>query len=180
MVEICAGGYSLDEVEGSNADAGDGPSDPVGGGGSNDLGNRPFDRVGARRFDHVGVAVHSIAESVGTFELLTGRRAEQPIALPEQGVIVAFVGAVELLEPTGADTPVGRFLAKRGPGLHHLAFSVGDLTAELTFLRRSGVKLIDEAPRRGAHGLVAFVHPSSAGGVLLELVERGPPPRSKG
>lgn len=91
----------------------------------------------------------------------------------DQGVDVAFVGSVELLEPRGPDTPVGRFLERRGPGLHHVAFRVPDLEAALSRYRERGLRLIDEAPRPGARGhRVAFLHPESTGGVLVELVER--------
>ena len=97
--------------------------------------------------------------------------------VPEQGVRVAMLPIgetrVELLEPLSNDSPVGRFLEKRGPGIHHVAIRVADIHGALTRLRESGARLIDEAPRVGAGGcLVAFVHPSSTGGVLLELVER--------
>ncbi len=95
----------------------------------------------------------------------------------DQGVEAASLAVgpsrLELLRPLAADTPVGRFLAKRGPGLHHVAFEVADLAAELDRLRAAGVQLIDESPRRGLYGLqVAFVHPDATGGVLAEFVER--------
>ncbi|MCE2454366.1 MAG: methylmalonyl-CoA epimerase [Gemmatimonadetes bacterium] len=140
---------------GSEPSAGDAPTHPV---------ERPV--------DHVGIAVPSISESLAAWELIVGDRAEPVVEIADQGVRVAFVGGVELLEPLGPDTPVGRFLARRGPGLHHVAFRVENIEKELGLLTRKGVRLIDEKPRPGAHGLVAFVHPGSAGGVLVELVER--------
>lgn len=87
---------------------------------------------------------------------------------------MAFVGSIELLEPLGPDTTVGRFLARRGEALHHIAYRVDDLSAELERLRGEGVRLIDDEPRPGAGGhSVAFVHPESTGGVLVELVQHG-------
>lgn len=127
----------------------------------------------SRAIDHVAVAVHSIEESRGLFELLSGESCSQPETLDAQGVRVAFVGSVELLEPLGPDTTVGRFLDRRGPGLHHIAYRTDDLEAELARLDAEGVELIDRVPRSGARGhRVAFLHPNAAGGVLVELVER--------
>ena len=91
--------------------------------------------IGPLPLDHVGIAVHSIRQAAGAFEALGGGTAEPPLEIADQGVRVAFVGAVELIEPTAPDTPVGRFLARRGPGLHHLAYRVSDLAAELVRLR---------------------------------------------
>lgn len=122
--------------------------------------------------DHVGVAVPSIEEHRAHYESLSGERCSPPMTIESQGVRVAFVGMIELLEPTSPDTTVGRFLARRGPGLHHLAYRTEDIEAELAKARERGVRLIDEKPRPGAHGLVAFLHPSSTGGVLIELVQR--------
>lgn len=123
-------------------------------------------------FDHVAVAVRSIAEARPLYELLTGETCSPVQTLADQGVDVAFVGSVELLEPLDADTPVGRFLDGRGPGLHHVAFRVPDLHEALPELRDAGLRLVDETPRPGARGhRVVFVHPNSTGGVLVELVE---------
>jgi methylmalonyl-CoA epimerase len=122
--------------------------------------------------DHVAVAVPSIEESRGLFELLTGDICSPPMTLEDQGVRVSFAGMVELLEPLGADTTVGRFLERRGSALHHIAYRTHDIEAELDRLRGLGLRLIDERPRPGAHGLVAFVHPSSTGGILMEIVQR--------
>jgi len=126
-----------------------------------------------RPLDHVGIAVHSIAESAPVFETLSGATCSTPETLTAQGVRVAFVGHLELLEPLAPDTTVGRFLDRRGPGLHHVAYRTDDLEADLARLDESGLQLIDHTPRIGANGhRVAFVHPSSTGGILVELVER--------
>lgn len=126
-----------------------------------------------RPIDHVAVAVHSIAASSPLFELLSGESCSPPETLPAQGVRVAFVGSVELLEPLAPDTTVGRFLERRGEGLHHIAYRTDDLEADLATLDAAGLRLIDREPRPGANGhRVAFVHPSATGGILVELVER--------
>ena len=123
--------------------------------------------------DHVAVAVTSLEAASRLFELLSGETRSPPQTLEAQGVRVTFVGSVELLEPLGSETPVGRFLQRRGPGLHHLAYRTGDIVAELARLEAEGLELIDRVPRPGAHGhLVAFIHPSSTEGVLIELVQR--------
>jgi methylmalonyl-CoA/ethylmalonyl-CoA epimerase len=124
---------------------------------------------------HIGIAVADLDEAIGSYTLLFGATLEARERVEEQGVEAAslLTGAsrVELLCALGPDTPVGKFLAKRGPGLHHVAFDVADLPAELARLRAAGAELIDEAPRRGLFGLqVAFVHPEATGGVLAELV----------
>ena len=124
--------------------------------------------------DHVGVAVASIQEVAPIFELLTGHACSPVEEIESQGVNVAFVGPVELLEPRGSDTPVGRFLERRGSGLHHLAFRTSDIRSELDRLREEGMELVDAEPRPGARGhLVAFLHPRTAAGVLVELVQGG-------
>ncbi len=126
--------------------------------------------------DHVAVAVHSIEEAHGLFELLTRERCSSPELLESQGARVAFVGMIELIEPLGPDTHVGRFLARRGQALHHVALRTDDLEGELSRLASAGVRLIDSEPRRGARGhLVAFVHPSETAGILTELVQRVAP-----
>lgn len=123
--------------------------------------------------DHVAVAVHSIEESRGLFEFLSGAECSQPESLEAHGVRVAFVGFIELLEPLGPDTAIGRFLERRGPAFHHVAYRTHDIRAELSRLEAEGVPLIDRVPRPGAGGhMVAFLHPSAAGGILVELVER--------
>ncbi len=124
---------------------------------------------------HLGVAVDDLEAAIERWTSLFGARVEHRERVEDQGVEAASlrVGAarVELLAPLGPDTPVGRFLAKRGPGMHHVAFGVADVGAELARLRAAGTQLVDERPRRGMFGLeVAFVHPDAAGGVLAELV----------
>ena len=122
--------------------------------------------------DHVGVAVSSIDESRLLFEFLTGATCSPVEKLDSQGVAVAFVGSLELLEPLGPESPVGRFLERRGPGMHHVAFRVPDLDEALERCRHRDIELVDETPRPGARGhRVAFLHPRSTGGVLVELVQ---------
>lgn len=124
---------------------------------------------------HLGIAVADLDDAVARYESLFGASAEHRAVVGDQGVEAAslLVGSsrLELLAPLGPDTPVGRFLAKRGPGMHHVAFDVPDLPAELARLRAAGIQLIDETPRLGLFGLqVAFIHPDATGGVLAELV----------
>ena len=129
----------------------------------------------ARGIHHLGVAVEDLDEAVATYERLFGAEVEHRATVEKQGVRAASLrigaGRVELLEPLGEDTPVGRFLAKRGPGMHHVAYEVGDLDATIAELADAGADLIDERPREGLFGLeVAFVHPESVHGVLSEVV----------
>ena len=127
------------------------------------------------RVHHIGIAVDDLDAAVLVYGELFGASLEHRETLEEQGVIAASLrtgeSRIELLSALGPETPVGKFLAKRGPGLHHLAFQVDDLEAELRRLRAEGAQLIDQTPRRGLFGLqVAFVHPEATGGVLAELV----------
>ena len=129
----------------------------------------------AKGIHHLGVVVEDLDEAVTTYERLFGARVEHRDTVPEQGVEAASLrvgeSRVELLASLGEETPVGRFLAKRGPGMHHVAYAVEDLPASLAELERDGAELIDLQPRRGLFGLeVAFVHPDAAHGVLAELV----------
>ena len=125
--------------------------------------------------DHVGVAVSSIQEAAATFEPIAGVTCSATEELPEQGVNVAFVGSIELIEPRSSDGPIARFLARRGPGVHHVAYRVSDLRATLRDLNTRGFRLIDEEPRLGARGhLVAFIHPKSTDGTMIELVQHRP------
>jgi methylmalonyl-CoA epimerase len=131
--------------------------------------------VQARGIHHVGVAVEDLDGALATYERLFGATVEHQATVGDQGVRAASLrigdGRVELLEPLGDDTPVGRFLAKRGPGMHHVAYEVSDLGATLAELTGAGAELIDEEPREGLFGLeVAFVHPDSVHGVLSEVV----------
>jgi methylmalonyl-CoA/ethylmalonyl-CoA epimerase len=134
--------------------------------------------VAARGIHHLGVAVEDLDAALATYERLFGAEVEQRATVEDQGVRAASLrigaGRVELLEPLGEDTPVGRFLAKRGPGMHHVAYEVSDLGATLAELARAGADLIDPQPRPGLFGLqVAFVHPDSVHGVLSEVVSGG-------
>ncbi len=126
---------------------------------------------------HVGVAVRDPADAGARYAALLGARVDHEATVPDQGVHAVALRLpdgplVELVAPTGDDTPVGRFLARRGEGLHHVAYRVADLAAELDRLADEGVRLIDRAPRAGLFGLqVAFIHPEQLNGVLTELVE---------
>jgi methylmalonyl-CoA epimerase len=128
------------------------------------------------KIDHLGIAVSSIEDALAFYRDALGLGVSETEVVEDQGVTVAMLpvgeSRVELLEPTGDETPVGRFLARRGPGLHHVCYSVPDIEAALDRLRSAGARLIDERPRVGAGGhLVAFVHPTATGGVLVELVQ---------
>jgi methylmalonyl-CoA/ethylmalonyl-CoA epimerase len=134
--------------------------------------------VRTRRIHHLGVAVRDLEEAFDTYTRLFGAELEHRETLEPQGVeaIAIKVGEsrVELLGALGEDTPVGRFLARRGPGMHHVAYGVEDVHAALADLVREGAQLIDEEPRLGLYGLqVAFVHPDSVHGVLAEVVSDG-------
>ena len=128
-----------------------------------------------RGIHHLGVAVADLDGAVDTYERLFGASLERRESVPEQGVEAAAMrigeGRVELLAALGDDTPVGKFLAKRGPGMHHVAFETDDLPAALDVVESAGGELIDKEPHRGLYGMqVAFVHPDSVQGVLVELV----------
>ncbi len=127
---------------------------------------------------HLGVAVGSIDEALAFWRDGLGLELKEIEVVEDQGVRVAMLpigeSRIELLEATGEETPVGKFIAKRGAGIHHLCVEVEDINTKLADLKARGVRLIDEQPRRGAGGaLVAFVHPGSTGGVLIELTQRG-------
>lgn len=128
------------------------------------------------KVDHIGIATHQIDEAVALWRDVLGLELESTEEVTDQGVRVTMLpigeSHIELLEPLSAESPVGKFLAKRGPGIHHVAIGVTDIRASLAQMKEQGIRLIDETPRVGAGGcLVAFVHPSSANGVLLELVQ---------
>jgi len=132
------------------------------------------------KIDHIGVATNDIEEAAQFYQLGLGLGIQDIEEVADQKVRVAMLpigeSRVELLEPTAADSPISKFMAKRGPGIHHIAVAVEDIYQALEQLRREGARLIDEQPRRGAGGcLVAFVHPSSSGGVLIELVQNPEP-----
>ncbi len=126
------------------------------------------------RINHLGIATTGLAEAMARMARLFGMEADHMEAVPEQKVKTAFfpVGesSLEFLESTDADGPIGKFITKRGPGIHHVCLEVDDIEAAVKMLVAKGVRMIDEAPRSGAHGCrVAFVHPSETGGVLMEL-----------
>ena len=134
--------------------------------------------VAPRTIHHLGVVVEDLDEALDTYGRLFGARLERRESVPDQGVEAAAVrvgeSRVELLASLGEDTPVGKFLSSRGPGMHHVAYEVANLSAELARLRSAGAELIDEEPRQGLYGLeVAFVHPDAVHGVLSELVSHG-------
>jgi len=126
------------------------------------------------RIDHIGIAVGDIAEALAFYRDALGLEIEPPEDVPSQRVRAHFIpageSALELLEATSDDSPIAKYVARRGPGLHHITLRVDDIAAALAQLKARGVRLIDESPRPGAHGSrVAFIHPSSAHGVLVEL-----------
>ena len=128
------------------------------------------------KIDHIGIATERLEDALAIWRDALGLTVQETEEVAEQRVRVAMLPIgdtrVELLEPTTPDSAVGKFLAKRGPGIHHIAVKVQDINASLAELKRKGARLIDETPRIGAGGcLVAFVHPTSAHGVLLELVQ---------
>lgn len=128
------------------------------------------------RIHHVGVAVVDLDDSIRLYTATLGAKLAKRAASETDGLEAAFIstgeGEVELLHPTRDDTPVGKFLAKRGPGLHHVAYEVPDIDRALEEARAAGLELIDQQPRVGLHGArIAFLHPKTMGGVLTELVE---------
>jgi methylmalonyl-CoA/ethylmalonyl-CoA epimerase len=132
----------------------------------------------ARGIHHLGVAVEDVDAALATYVRLFGAELEHRARVDDQGVDAASVrvggGRVELLGALGEDTPVGRFLARRGPGMHHVAYEVDDIRAALEELRTAGAELIDTEPRAGLFGLeVAFLHPDAVHGVLSEVVANG-------
>jgi methylmalonyl-CoA/ethylmalonyl-CoA epimerase len=134
--------------------------------------------VVARGIHHLGMAVTDLDEALSTYSRLFGAELEHRALVTEQGVEAAAVlvgsGRVELLAPLGSETPVGRFLASRGPGMHHVAYEVNDVKAALDSLTAEGAELVDEEPHEGLFGLqVAFVHPDAVHGVLTEVVSVG-------
>jgi methylmalonyl-CoA/ethylmalonyl-CoA epimerase len=129
------------------------------------------------KIDHIGIATDGLDEAAMFWREALGLEAPETEEVADQKVRVAMLpigeSRIELLEATSEDSPISKFLQKRGPGIHHIAVRIDDIRAALAQLKAKGARLIDEEPRVGAGGcLVAFVHPSSAGGVLLELVEQ--------
>ncbi|MCU0249101.1 MAG: methylmalonyl-CoA epimerase [Vicinamibacterales bacterium] len=127
--------------------------------------------------DHIGIAVGDLAQALAFYRDALGLEVEPPEEVPSQRVRAHFVpvgeATLELLEPTAPDSPIAKFIEKRGPGVHHVTLRVDDIREALGRLKARGVRLIDEAPREGAEGaLIAFVHPASTHGVLVELKQR--------
>jgi methylmalonyl-CoA/ethylmalonyl-CoA epimerase len=127
--------------------------------------------------DHIGIAVGDLSQALAFYRDALGLDIEPPEEVPSQRVRAHFVpvgeAAIELLEPTSADSPIAKFIEKRGPGVHHVTLRVDDIRETLGRLKARGVRLIDETPREGAEGaLIAFVHPASTHGVLVELKQR--------
>jgi methylmalonyl-CoA epimerase len=134
--------------------------------------------MAARSIHHLGVAVVDLDDAIARYRALFGAEVEHRETVEDQGVEAASLRVgedrLELLASLGPETPVGRFLERRGPGMHHVAFEVDDVGAELERLAADGAELVDERPRPGLFGLeVAFLHPDATGGVLAELVGRG-------
>lgn len=128
------------------------------------------------RIDHVAIVVNDIETALRVYRDALGLRLGQVQTIPDQDVKIAFLPAgdseIELLEPINPESGVAKFLAKRGEGMHHICLEVDDLDATLAELAAQGVELIDRAPRAGAHGRIAFIHPKGSHGVLIELLER--------
>jgi len=129
-----------------------------------------------KRIDHVGIVVNSLDETLKTYCDQLGFALLERITIPEQLVEAAFLdahnGTLELIAPTDATSGTARFLQNRGEGTHHVCFEVDDIEAALAELRTQGLRLIDEKPRRGPHGLVAFVHPKATHGTMIELLQK--------
>ena len=129
-----------------------------------------------KRIDHIAVVVENLEHALGIYRDALGMKLDHVETIPEQDVKIGFLPsgetAVELLEPINPDSGIGRYLAKRGEGLHHICLEVDDIEATLSELKAKGAQLIDETPKRGAHGKIAFIHPKGAHGVLIELLER--------
>lgn len=127
------------------------------------------------KIDHVGIVVRDIRDALRVYEAALGLPLREIAQVPDQQVEVAFLplgdSNIELVQPTTDDTGIARFLAQRGEGIHHICIQVEGIEAVLARLRDQGIPLIDEEPRQGAHGRVAFLHPKGAHGVLIELVE---------
>lgn len=130
------------------------------------------------KIDHIGIAVKSLAETVRIYEDIIGLKVSDYDQVDDQGVRVAMIptgeSRIELLEPMHGDSPIEKFLAKRGEGIHHIALRVDNIEEALERFKAAGARLIDAVPRQGAHNTkIAFVHPATTHGVLLELVEHG-------
>jgi methylmalonyl-CoA/ethylmalonyl-CoA epimerase len=129
-----------------------------------------------KKIDHIAIVVENLDRALGVYRDALGMTVTDVREMPEQDVKMAFLptgdSEIELLEPLSAESGIGRYLAKRGEGLHHICLEVDDIEATLADLKAKGAQLIDETPKQGAYGRIAFIHPKGAHGVLIELVER--------
>jgi methylmalonyl-CoA/ethylmalonyl-CoA epimerase len=129
-----------------------------------------------KRIDHIAIVVRNLASALAVYRDALGLELKQELTVGEQGVNIAFLPSgdsqIELLEPISPDTVIGRYLAKRGEGLHHICLEVDDIEAAMAQMKAQGISLIDETPKRGAHGKIAFIHPKGTHGVLVELLQR--------
>lgn len=129
-----------------------------------------------KKIDHIAIVVENLDKALGVYRDALGMTVTDVREMPEQDVKMAFLptgdSEIELLEPLSADSGIGKYLAKRGEGLHHVCLEVDDIDATLADLKAKGAQLIDETPKRGAYGRIAFIHPKGAHGVLVELVQR--------
>ena len=129
-----------------------------------------------KRIDHVGLVVSSLDDSLATYCGQLGYTLLERVAIPEQRVEAAFLdagnGTIELISPTDTDSGTARYLASRGEGTHHICFEVDDIVATLATLKTQNVRLVDETPRQGVHGLVAFVHPKATHGMMIEVLQK--------
>lgn len=129
-----------------------------------------------KRIDHIGVVVSNLDDTLKTYCDQLGYTLLERVAIPEQLVEAAFLdagnGTIELISPTDTESGTARYLANRGEGTHHVAFEVDDIVATLAELKSQGVRLVDETPRQGVHGLVAFVHPKATHGMMIELLQK--------
>ncbi|MEM7532098.1 MAG: methylmalonyl-CoA epimerase [Chloroflexota bacterium] len=129
-----------------------------------------------QRLDHVGIVVHNLDDSIQTYRDQLGFTLLERVEIPDQLVEAAFLDAhnstIELIAPTDETSGTARYLAKRGEGTHHICFEVDDLIAALDEARAQGLRLIDETPRQGVHGMVAFIHPKATHGTMIELLQK--------
>ena len=129
------------------------------------------------RMDHVGIVVNNLDESLKTYQDQLGFTLLERVLIPEQKVEAAFLDAhnstIELIAPTDTESGTAKYLANRGEGTHHVCYEVDDIVATLAELTAQGVRLIDTTPRRGVHGLVAFVHPKATSGMMIEILQKG-------
>jgi methylmalonyl-CoA/ethylmalonyl-CoA epimerase len=129
------------------------------------------------KLDHIGIVVRDIQQALEVYETALGLSLKEVVEVPDQKVRVAFLplgeSNIELVQPTTEDTGIAKYLETRGEGIHHICIEVEDIEAALARLQARGVQLIDQKPRQGAHGRVAFIHPKGAHGVLIELIEQG-------